>query len=95
MHELKAFPFPTQPFQDVLFFNARACPTHLFETAQQRLHAVCDLLEILEMNEGSTPLNSESARLSSAIGLLLGDARALYEAAFDGVRSHPVAKAEP
>ena len=83
MRDFKAFPSPAQPYHDVMFFNARACPSHLFETAQQRMHAVLDLLQMIEQSENEDFAQREAARLSFVISLLLADARTLYEAAHD------------
>ncbi len=81
MFELK--PLLSQPYDDVMFFNPRACAGHLFETAQQRMHAVLDLVHMIEQNESQDLVRREAARLSFVISLLLADARTLYEAAHD------------
>jgi hypothetical protein len=83
MRDFKVFPSPSQPYNDVMFYNARACPSHLFETAQQRMHAVLDLLQMIELSENADFAQREAARLSSVINLLLADARTLYEAAHE------------
>lgn len=79
MFEFK--PLLAQPCNDVLFFNARACASNLFETAQQRMSAVLDLVHMIEQCESQDLVKREAARLSFVIGLLLDDARMLYEAA--------------
>ncbi|MFC5695322.1 hypothetical protein ACFPU0_07070 [Pseudomonas sp. GCM10022186] len=81
MFEFK--PLPSQPYDDVMFFNPRACADHLFETAQQRMHAVLDLVQMIEQSESPGMVRREAARLSFVIGLLLDDARSLYEAAHE------------
>ncbi|MGF6690353.1 MULTISPECIES: hypothetical protein [Pseudomonas] len=83
MPDLKAFTSPSQPYPDVMFFNAAASPAHLFETAHQRMSAVLDLLQLVEHAENGDFVQREAARLSFAVGLLLGDARSLYEAAYE------------
>ncbi|MNT76884.1 hypothetical protein D3C72_2159420 [compost metagenome] len=83
MFEFKPLPSPAQPYRDVLFFNALARPESLFETAQQRMSAALDLLQIVEQRENRDFVQHEAARLSFAAGLLLADARALYEAAHE------------
>ncbi|QEY65724.1 hypothetical protein FXN65_06165 [Metapseudomonas lalkuanensis] len=74
-------PPSSQPYRDVLFVNARAPSAHLFEAANQRMTALADLLRILESGSGGA-LAQETARLASALGLLLADAQALHEAAY-------------
>lgn len=83
MRDFKAFISPFQSFHDVMFFNAAASPEHLFETAQQRMTAAIDLLHLVEQADNSDFVQHEAARLAFAVGLLLGDARTLYEAALD------------
>ncbi|MBD2839302.1 hypothetical protein ID144_19885 [Pseudomonas sp. JM0905a] len=83
MPDFKAFTSPSQPYPDVLFFNVAASPAHLFETAHQRMSAVLDLLQLVEQAENGDFVQREAARLSFAVGLLLGDARSLYEAAHE------------
>ena len=83
MFEFKPVPAPAQPYRDVLFFNALASPAHLFETAQQRMVAVIDLLQIVEQSDNPDFVKREAARLSFALSLMLGDAQALYEAAHE------------
>ncbi|MFZ6049193.1 hypothetical protein ACFW0H_24120 [Pseudomonas sp. CR3202] len=82
MTEFKPLPPESQPYDDVLFVNALAPSAHLFEAASQRMAALGDLLQILENGTRFTFLPQETARLASALGLLLADARALHEAAF-------------
>jgi hypothetical protein len=82
MTDFKPIPAPSQPYDDVLFINAGAPSSHLFEAASQRMAALGDLLQMLENGTRSTLLPQETARLASALGLLLADARALHEAAF-------------
>ncbi|MDA8483223.1 hypothetical protein NNO07_09095 [Pseudomonas resinovorans] len=74
-------PPSSQPYGDVLFINTRAPSAHLFEAANQRMTALADLLRILE-SSSSGALAQETARLASALGLLLADAQALHEAAY-------------
>lgn len=83
MRDFKAFISPFQSFHDVMFFNAAASPGHLFETAQQRMTAVIDLLQMVEQAGNADFVQHEAAQLAFAVGLLLGDARTLYEAAHD------------
>ncbi|MCY1281561.1 hypothetical protein D9M68_270520 [compost metagenome] len=82
MTEFKPVPVPSQPYDDVLFINAGAPSSHLFEAASQRMAALGDLLQMLENGTRFTFMPQETARLASALGLLLADARALHEAAF-------------
>lgn len=83
MPDFRAFTSPSQPYNDVMFFNASADPAQLFETAQQRMTAVIDLLQLVEQAESSDFVQREAARLSFAVGLLLGDPRSLYETAHE------------
>ncbi|MCO6057743.1 hypothetical protein NG726_13815 [Pseudomonas sp. MOB-449] len=76
----------SQPYDDVLFVNARAPAGHLFEAANQRMAALGDLLQILENGAHGDVLPQETARLASALGLLLADAQALHEAAYRRVQ---------
>ncbi len=76
----------SQPYEDVLFINERAPSSHLFEAANQRMSALGDLLRILESGSRTSALPQETARLASALGLLLADAQALHEAAFQRAR---------
>ncbi|WP_280348646.1 hypothetical protein [Pseudomonas sp. BN414] len=76
----------SQPYEDVLFINGRAPSAHLFEAANQRMSALGDLLRIIESGSRTSSLAQETARLASALGLLLADAQALHEAAFQRVR---------
>lgn len=73
-------PLP-QPCKDVLFFNASAPAQDLFDTADLRMNAVLHLLQLLEFSDSQDFTQHQAARLSAAIGLLLADAHALYEAA--------------
>ncbi|BAN47040.1 hypothetical protein [Metapseudomonas resinovorans] len=82
----RPLPLPSQPYDDVLFINAEAPSSHLFEAASQRMAALGDLLQILENGAHGDVLPQETARLASALGLLLADAQALHEAAFRRVR---------
>ncbi|MFC4862752.1 hypothetical protein SA496_04165 [Pseudomonas sp. JS3066] len=79
-------PPPSQPYEDVLFINVRAPSCHLFEAANQRMSALGDLLRIIESGSRNGALAQETARLASALGMLLADAQALHEAAFHRVR---------
>jgi hypothetical protein len=85
MPDFKTFAPPSQPYSDVMFFNAGASHAHLFETAHQRMSAALDLLQLVEQAENGDFVQREAARLSFAVGLLLGDARSLYEAAHERV----------
>lgn len=89
MLDFKPLPSPAQPYSDVLFFNAQASPGNLFETAQQRMSAALDLLQMVEQADSHDFVQHEGARLSFAVGLLLADARALYEAAYEQLRDSP------
>lgn len=82
MTDFKPLPAASQPFDDVLFINARAPSRHLFEAASQRMSALGDLLLILEHSARDDSLPQETARLASALGLLQAEAQALHEAAF-------------
>jgi len=73
-------PLP-QPCKNVLFFNSVAPADDLFETAEQRMAAALSLLHMLEFSDSRDFVQHQAARLSSAIGVLLSDARVLYEAA--------------
>ena len=86
MFEFKPLPFPAQSRRGVLFFNAHASALDLFDTAQQRMGALGDLLHVLENSENFGQPRQEIARLAAAFGLLLADAQALYEAAYDRAR---------
>lgn len=79
-------PPSSQPYQDVLFINDRAPSTHLFEAANQRMSALGDLLHIIESCTGNSGLPQETPRLAAALGMLLADAQALHEAAFQRTR---------
>jgi hypothetical protein len=46
-----------------------------------RMNAVLHLLQLLEFSDSQDFTQHQAARLSAAIGLLLADAHALYEAA--------------
>jgi hypothetical protein len=83
-------PPSSQPYRDILFINARAPSTHLFEAANQRMAALADLLRIMESGSDSA-LAQETARLASALGLLLADAQALHEAAYQRSREEACA----
>ncbi|MGQ7815219.1 hypothetical protein ACUTAH_06025 [Metapseudomonas furukawaii] len=95
-HELSPLPASSQPYGDVLFINSKAPAHHLFEAATQRMTAVCDLLCVLEGSSHTDVLPQQTARLASALGLLLADARALHEAAYqrllDEQRPRPARK---
>ncbi|WP_342244942.1 hypothetical protein [Pseudomonas sp. OTU5201] len=80
----------SQPYGDVLYVNIQAPSNHLFEAANQRMAALGDLLRILESGNGNNVLPQESARLASALGLLLADAQALHEAAYHRARADEV-----
>ncbi|WP_271410516.1 hypothetical protein [Pseudomonas sp. Q1-7] len=73
-------PLP-QPCQDVLFFNASAPATDLFDTAELRMNAVLSLLHLVEFSDSQDLTRHQAARLAAAVGILLADARVLYEAA--------------
>ncbi|BAN46442.1 hypothetical protein [Metapseudomonas resinovorans] len=73
-------PLP-QPCRDVLYFNAAAPAEDLFDTAEQRMVAALNLLQILEFSDSKDFVQHQATRLASALGVLLSDARVLYEAA--------------
>lgn len=73
-------PLP-QPCKDVLFFDASAPASDLFDTADLRLSAALNLLHMLEFSDSQDFSQHQAARLSAAINILLADARVLYEAA--------------
>ena len=73
-------PLP-QPCRNVLFFNASAPTDDLFDTADHRMAAALNLLHILEFSDSRDFVQHQASRLSAALGVLLTDARALYEAA--------------
>lgn len=86
MTDFKPLPLSAQPYGDVLFVNARAPASHLFEAASQRMAALGDLLLILENGAQGEVLPQETSRLASALGLLLADAQTLHEAAYRRVQ---------
>ncbi|MFZ6047554.1 hypothetical protein ACFW0H_15720 [Pseudomonas sp. CR3202] len=73
-------PLP-QPCKDVLFFNADAPAGDLFDTADQRMAAALSLLHIVEFSDSRDFVQHQATRLAAALGVLLADARVLYEAA--------------
>ncbi|WP_137823877.1 hypothetical protein [Pseudomonas sp. D(2018)] len=73
-------PMP-QPCKDVLFFNASAPAEDLFDTAELRMSAALNLLQLVEFSDCQDLTQHQAARLSASIGVLLADARVLYEAA--------------
>ncbi|BAN49136.1 hypothetical protein [Metapseudomonas resinovorans] len=83
---LRPLPYPAQPHGDVLFLNPHASAANLFDTAQQRMAALGDLLHCLENSSSHSLLPEETARVAAALGLLLAEARALYEAAYERAR---------
>ncbi|WP_271411079.1 hypothetical protein [Pseudomonas sp. Q1-7] len=86
MNDFKPLTTSSQPYDDVLFINAAAPAAHLFEAANQRMAALGDLLQILESGSRGDVLAQETARLASALGLLLADAQTLHEVAFQRAR---------
>ncbi|MCY1261134.1 hypothetical protein D9M68_318350 [compost metagenome] len=78
-------PPSSQPYGNVLFIHAQAPSAQLFEAANQRMGALADLLRMLE-SVGDNALAQQTARLASALGLLLADAQALHEAAYQRSR---------
>ncbi|WP_242443052.1 hypothetical protein [Pseudomonas sp. LFM046] len=91
--DFKPLPSSSQPYDDVLFLNTRAPSKHLFEAASQRMAALGDLLHMLENGSQFESLPQETARLASALGLLLADARVLYEAAYQRLPQEEVGTA--
>ncbi|MDT4856376.1 hypothetical protein FQZ97_907640 [compost metagenome] len=69
----------------MLYFNASAPADDLFDTADHRMAAALNLLHILEFSESRDFARHQASRLSAALGVLLTDARALYEAAHQQV----------
>ncbi|WP_271106022.1 hypothetical protein [Pseudomonas tohonis] len=81
MHDYRPLNPHSQPHSTVLFVDTQASAEHLFETAGQRMNALCNLIALIERSEGGGPSTLDCSRLASALGLLAGDAEALYEAA--------------
>lgn len=84
--DFQPLPYPAQPHEDVLFLNPHASAANLFDTAQQRMAALGDLLHCLENSSAHGLLAEQTARISAALGLLLAEARALHEAAYERAR---------
>ncbi|MCO7614101.1 hypothetical protein NJH83_28075 [Pseudomonas chlororaphis] len=87
MSNFKALPELSQSGETVLYFDAEASPSELYECAANRMDVARHMLQVLATcqlkgNEHALPA------VASAAAILLSDANGMFESLYDVVREH-------
>lgn len=91
MGKLELLPADSQSGCEVLYFDAGARPTDLWECANRRLAAVRKLLETLSEYNNAVDLDGLPV-VADACSLLMSDAQGMMNALFTHLRDYELSK---